>query len=214
MASMENKSNKSSKSKGKMTSKAQRFASLDGLEKHEKDDIHNYLDKVLAAMDVVEAKEVKNQPITKLEQSDIDDNLQKLLHVVLAWAQRPRPSPPVLSNRRPPSLGLEARRLVRKLYIRIQDGLEDDKVMAASTYADELLGMVKEFINEIGVDVVQPDEVWEPSDTESNDGQGNYHPSFHHFGFLLADSIYRLTTTTTGGAYSVLGANIGRSSRG
>ena len=192
---MENKSNKSSKSEGKMTSKAQRFASLDGLEQYEKDDIHSYLNKLLAAMDVVEANNVKNRPITRPEQSDIDDNLQKLHHVVLGWAQRPRPSPPVLDKQRPPSLGLEARRLIRKLYIRIQDGLEDDKVMAASTYADELLGMVNDFINEIEIDVVQPDEVWEPSDTESNDGQGNYHPSFHHFGFLVADSIRRLTTT-------------------
>src|SRR5271168_904777 len=129
MASMENKSNKSSKSEGKMTSKAQRFASLDGLEEYEKDDIHSYLNKLLAAMDVVEANNVKNRPITRLEQSDIDDNLQKLHHVVLGWAQRPRPSPPVLDKQRPPSLGLEARRLIRKLYIRIQDGLEDDKVM-------------------------------------------------------------------------------------
>ena len=192
-----------------------RFKGFDGLEEYEKDDIHSYLNKLLAAMDVVEAKNVKNRPITRLEQSDIDDNLQKLHHVVLGWAQRPRPSPPVLDKQRPPSLGLEARRLIRKLYIRIQDGLEDDKVIAASTYADELLGMVKEFINEIGTDVVQPDEVWEPSDTESNDGQGNYHPSFHHFDFLVADSIRRLTTTTTAGASAVLGANIGRrSSRG
>ena len=172
-----------------MTSKAQRFASLDGLEQYEKDDIHSYLNKLLAAMDVVEAKNVKNRPITRLEQSDIDDNLQKLHHVVLGWAQRPRPSPPVLDKQRLPSLGLEARRLIRKLYIRIQDGLEDDKVMAASTYADDLLGMVKEFINEVRIDVVQSDEVWEPSDTESNDGRGNYHPSFHRFGFLVADSI-------------------------
>src|SRR5207248_69804 len=43
-------------------------------------------------MDVVEAKKVKNRPITRLEQSDIDYNLQKLLHVVLAWTQRPRPA--------------------------------------------------------------------------------------------------------------------------
>jgi len=40
------------------------------------------------------------------------------------------------------------------------------------TYADELVDMVKEFIIELGIDVVQPDEAWEPSDTESNDGQG------------------------------------------
>jgi hypothetical protein len=178
MASMGNKS------KGKL---AQRFTSLDGLEEYEKDDIQINLNKVLTAMEVVEAKKAKN---------------------------RPRPSPPVPSNRTRPSLGLEARRLVRKLYIRVQDGLEDDKVMAASTYADELLGMAKELCNEIGIDAVQPDEVWEPSDTESNDGQGNYHPRFHHFGFLVANSIRRPTTTTTGGTYSVLGANIGRSSCG
>jgi hypothetical protein len=73
--------------------------------------------------------------------------------------------------------------------------------MSASTYADGLLGMVKEFTNELGVGVIQPDEVWEPSDTESNDGQGNYHPSFHHFGFLVADSICRLTTTATTGMH-------------
>jgi hypothetical protein len=60
--------------------------------------------------------------------------------------------------------------------------------MAASTYADDLLGMAKEFFNEAGIDVIQPDEVWEPSDTESDDGQGNYHLSFHRFGFLVADS--------------------------
>ena len=76
MASMENKSNKSSKSKGKMTSKAQRFASLDGLDEYEKDDIHSSLNNILVAMDVVEAKKVKNRPITRLDQSDIDDNLQ------------------------------------------------------------------------------------------------------------------------------------------
>jgi hypothetical protein len=59
---------------------------------------------------------------------------------------------------------------LRKIYIRVQDGLEDDKVMAASTFADELLDMIEEFINELGTEVVQSDEVWEPSDTESNDG--------------------------------------------
>jgi hypothetical protein len=80
MACMEDKS---SKSKGKMTSKAQRFASLDGLEERERDDIHRYLNKVLAAMDVIEAKKAKNRPITRLEQSEIDGNYQKLLHVAL-----------------------------------------------------------------------------------------------------------------------------------
>src|ERR1700722_8379744 len=179
MASMENKS---SKSKGKMKSKVQRFASLDGLEEYEKDDIHNFLNKLLAATDVVEAKKAKNRPITRFEQSDIDDNLQKLLHIVLAWSQRPRPSPLVPDNQGSLSLELGARQLLRKLYIRVKDGLEDDKVMTASTYADELLGMMQEFINELGIDVVQSDEVWEPSDTESNDGQGNYNPSFHRFG--------------------------------
>jgi hypothetical protein len=200
MAGMENKSNESSESKGKMASKAQRFESLDGLEEYEKDDIHSLLNKLLAATDVVEVKKAKNWLITRFEQSDIDDNLQKLLNVV-PWNRRPRPSPPVLANQIPPSLGPGARRLLRKIYARIQDGLEDDEVMSASTYADGLLGMVKEFSNELGVGVVQPDEVWEPSDTKSNDGQGNYHPSFHHFGFLVADSICRLTTTTTTGMH-------------
>lgn len=175
---MANMENKSSKSKGKVVNKSQRFASLDGLEEYERDDIHNYLNKLIAAVDVVDAKKAKNRPITKSEHNDIDDNLQKLLDIVLAWGQRPRPSPRVPANQTPPSLGLEARRLLRKTQARIQDGLEDDKVMAESTYADELLGMVKEFTNELGIDVVQPDEVWEPSDSESNDGQGNYHPSF------------------------------------
>src|ERR1700722_5010045 len=73
MASMENKSNK--------PSKVQRFESLEGLEEYEEDDIHNFLNKLLAAMDVVEAKKTKNRPITRFEQGDIDDNLQKLLHV-------------------------------------------------------------------------------------------------------------------------------------
>jgi hypothetical protein len=49
---MANMENKSSKSKGKVVNKSRRFASLDGLEEHERDDIHSYLNKLLAAVDV------------------------------------------------------------------------------------------------------------------------------------------------------------------
>jgi hypothetical protein len=38
---------------------------------------------------------------------------------------------------------MEARRLLRKTHTRIQDGLEDDEVMNASTYADESLSMAE-----------------------------------------------------------------------
>lgn len=182
-----------------MASSRSRNYSVDGLEQSEFDDIDSTLKKIDIEMKQRATKKEAKKG-TRKEDKEIDRQVSELIKCILGWARRPLPSP--REDRALSQLTSEARLLMRKSYALTGKILEEqamtkppkstsesdsEALMVASEVtnaarqsavldkmADELLSLATKLATLMRVDVVAPDEAWEPLSEDELEAEEDY----------------------------------------